>query len=319
MKRMLAGLATIVALLGSAAALGSPAQAVDPSVPPKMSAADKPMVGKTGLKGRPGKTAAASKASLLPAPVFLYNEGHQRLTAPQYAAGLAVNMIISAPYTQANDHSLQELSVADPTEKHSVELGITVDPNLFGDSNPHLFAFWWKNGVPQCYNGCGFVDYAANPINVGDSLAGSVGLQKRLEIQVTSTAWWLRYDNQWLGYYPLTLWSAATPSGPGVTFNQGNYFQVFGEVASLNSATPKTDMGNGQFGTPNTAVPVSARLGSYQLVGQSPSTVVSGLTIGVIPSTASGAYNVYPISTLSFGFGGPGYSATGTLPGTVGS
>lgn len=44
--------------------------------------------------------------------------------------------------------------------RHIVEVGWTVDRELNGDAQPHLFVYHWVDGQATCYNGCGFVQYS---------------------------------------------------------------------------------------------------------------------------------------------------------------
>src|SRR5262249_20252454 len=78
-----------------------------------------------------------------------------------YATGASVKLWRSNPNLDPNDiadsHSLQELAVESVDQLQIVEVGWTVDIVQNGDAQPHLFVFHWVNGIPTCYNGCGFV------------------------------------------------------------------------------------------------------------------------------------------------------------------
>ena len=110
-----------------------------------------------------------------------------------------------------------------------------------------LFTFWWKDNNPKCYNsGCaGWVQYSGSyypgmPISV-DNIGTSY------MIEYWSGNWWVWYKNQWIGYYPGTIWGSSTD------FTYAVIPWYYGEVANSASRTT-TDMGNGLFASnPNSA------------------------------------------------------------------
>ena len=53
-------------------------------------------------------------------------------------------------------HSLAEVSAQSADLQQIVEVGWTVDRLVNGDSLPRIFVFHWINGIPQCYNACGY-------------------------------------------------------------------------------------------------------------------------------------------------------------------
>ena len=253
-------------------------------------------------KGLPPAAHGASKAAKLPFN-FWYNEGAQTHATP--VTGAYANLTPINPATASGDHSLVEIAVSKTGNSGQiVEVGINRDFNLYGDNNPHLFVFSWVNGVGKGYNaaaGSGWVDYAANPINVGANLSSYLGgANKKFGIQYSNAAWWISFDNQWIGNYPGTNWTGASPS---VTFADSTYVQFFGEVASTSSA-PCTDMGNGTLGTTTpTPTPPAARVTSTQYT---PTPNYGNLTYGNFPSVPS-QYAVHSIAVGSFDYGGPGF------------
>lgn len=227
---------------------------VTPSTPPAATSADSAQTGKAGFKGRPntGKSAKdaanSSLAALTGGPYYFYAARSQAATT----TGAYANVYIGKPYLNSNEyHSVSEISVEKTVggTKQIVEVGWNVDTTVNGDSNPHLFVYHWVNGAGTCYNGCGFVDYAPNATNAGATL--TQGSAKSFGIQYDATTptgggWWVSYNGNWVGYFPSSLWTSATPSV--TTYTNSDYVQFFGEVAS-SVTTPCSDMGTGTAGS----------------------------------------------------------------------
>lgn len=287
---------TLGAVLVAVGLLAAPVQAA-PALEPVYATARGPVT-----KGFPGDARGTSKAAKLPWN-FWYNEGAQTFTTP--VTGAYSNFTPISPATASGDHSLVEIAVSKTGNSGQfVEVGINRDFNLYGDNLPHLFVFSWVNGVGKGYNaqaGSGWVDYAANPINAGADLTSYLGgANKKFGIQYSNSAWWVSFDNQWIGNYPGTNWTGASPS---VTFVDSTYVQFFGEVASTN-ASPCTDMGNGTLGTTMpTPTPPAARVTSAQYT---PSPNLAVLVYGNFPSVPT-KYAVHRITDGAFDYGGPGF------------
>jgi hypothetical protein len=317
-------LATLSLVAGATSPIVSaakaPTAASASATPPQSTAKDKVVKGgKVAPKGMPGLESTAqtgasplSLTSCSPTCYF-YNVGNQTVVAD----GAIANLSVSQPYVNSADaHSLEEVAVQSADGKQVVEVGWNVDPGVNGDSAPHLFVYHWVNGSPTCYNGCGWVDYAPTATNAGASLSAVVNTAKPFGIQYFSGNWWVSYDSTWIGYFPDTLWSGATPS---VTFHQSGFIQAFFELAA-GVTTPCSDMGNGILGlNANTG---AARVGSFTLVNPVPSTTAASLTgPSTIPSTASPTYYTAQQasgSVRTFRGGGPGWNSTGTGAGTIG-
>lgn len=228
---------------------------------------------------------------------YWYNVGSQGFsgTLPE---GAFANLTIAKPTLDAGDyHSLAEIATIKTIggQRQIVEVGWNVDPVVNGDSNPHLFVYHWVNGAPSCYNGCGFVDYAPNPINAGATL--SLATSKKFGIQYFSGNWWIAYDTDWVGYFPGSLWTSAGVSG----YTNADNVQLFGEVASSSNVSTCSDMGNALHGTD----PAAALIASTTLINY-PTTSVN---LTVFESTPVGPYAGYTenaLSARSFRYGGPG-------------
>ena len=264
-------------------------------------------------KGMPSKSAPLTSKSGV--NTFFYAAADQTPTAATDT--VYMNGLVANPTLSGANHSLGEVAVhLNGTNPggfgQTVELGWTVDPGVCGSgATPCLFGFWWKNGVPQCYNaGCGWVPYAPSTYTLGQSISGAVGSLKQFAIQHTGNAWWLSYDNVWMGYYPDSLWTGTTMGGagatPAVTFQNIGYYQVFGEVA-YNGATTQPastacgDMGNGALGSSTSPLP--ARWSAVNML-QSGTTVPATLTS---MGNANPTYWYgYAITAQTWRYGGPG-------------
>jgi hypothetical protein len=237
-------------------------------------------------KGNPAvSSASTTKALELDATNYFYNVGSQSAVTD----GFYASVTIAKPVLGAADsHSLAELAVQSADGRQIVEVGWTVDPAVNGDANPHLFVYHWVNGAETCYNACGFVQVSTT-VRPGATLP--VGSAKPFGIQFSDNAWWISYDSEFIGYFPVTLWT-----GAGVaSFSKSGLLQVFGEVASSSTA-PCADMGNGLLGTNAGA----ATLGSI--------TYTNGptVTLNIRAEPAVAYYVVNASSTRTFQYGGPG-------------
>jgi hypothetical protein len=133
----------------------------------------------------------------------------------------------------AGTHSLYEISVQGGVGNGNiVEVGWTRET---GDSAPRLFVFHWIGWNPACYNGCGWVQW--NPNIVPGSVVRP-GTESYMGYVFFEGNWWAWYANQWLGYFPGTLWSG--------TYTQASLVQWFGEIYE-SDPTPESDMGNGNY------------------------------------------------------------------------
>ena len=216
------------------------------------------------------------------------------------AAGGEANFSQHTPYLNTkDDHTLGELAAQSADGNQIVEIGWTVDRGVNGDAKPHLFVFSWVNRIPNCYNGCGFVQYS-NTFRPGQVVAGN-GVSYLYAIEYYQGNWWVYSQNQWLGYFPESIWSSKH-----VTFTQVGLVQWFGEVSSEGGI--KTQMGDGIFGTK----PGSATITNAALITTPTTAKAANLSI---TDTNPTCYNHRSITTTpapppstnnSFAYGGPG-------------
>lgn len=301
-KRGLVSLASVSLLVGGLS-IANPAQAAVPINP----SVNNTVKGKPGLAKGTTKAQRSSGVTTLATTYYFYNVGRQTLTAPDGSTGAYGNFRIQKPYVDSlSYHSLVELAIQSADSQQIVEVGVNVDPGLYGDSNPHIFVGSWKNGVFQGYNASNaqWVDYASNAQNVGASVLADVDVSKSMSYQVDGSGnWWATYNGAWLGYFKASNWT-------GLNFTKGQLHQWFGEVASTEDK-PCADMGNGYLGARTDVVP--ARIGSIALYG---TTTAASVTPATEPSTASSYYNTGVNSATTFRYGGPGWNAAGTAVGT---
>ena len=271
----------------------------------------------------------AGASPALAAVSYYYAGGHQNFTGtlPTY---IIANVTVHAPAldTSKDYHTLAELAiekdvdntsdgVTNPT-RNIVEVGWTVDNIVFGDTNPHLWVGRWVNGVFGGYN-TGFVNcnscVAGQPDNwdAGDTL--TAGTTMRMGAQYCSTGctagWWVwAYINgataEWLGYFPATTWTGATPAV--TTFTDGAQVHAFGEMATETSLGGPgcTDEGDGNFasaGPPATGALIS----SVTLGGIATGSVnITAVSVVTDPTKFNKVDLGTPGNIRSFRYGGPG-------------
>lgn len=280
MRRAL--IVTVLVAVGTAA-LTAPAQAA-----PVNPGAGATTVAQSGIgKGRPPvigdrgtRTAPGTSSLSALAVTYLYGSGYQYATAD----GAYGYFKVARPALAAADsHTLAELAVQSADGQQIVEIGWTVDRSLYGDTNPRLFVFHWINGTPTCYNACGFVRYDTS---IAPGMLLTNGGTYQFTIQHYQGNWWIGLNTKWLGYYPDSRW--------GGTYTKAGLVQWFGEVAA-GSATPCTDMGNGQFASSTTAASIT----SLAFIG-GPAVNISTL------QTHPTMYTALRTSANSLRYGGPG-------------
>ena len=233
--------------------------------------------------GEPAANAAAAATVR-----YFYAGGYHREGPATTAAGARALMTIHRP-TLASDeyHSLAELAITSADQKQIVEVGWTVDRNLYGDSLPRLFVFHWVDGMATCYNACGFVQSGqAEP-----GMVFPTGAQQwpfAINHETNPGRWWITVGFSIVGYFPDSLWDG--------NFTKPGYVQVFGEVAG-NDPTPCTDMGTGVFPTSTTGA----------LINQVNLLPLPGPAVNLTAQTSTpDYYKTIKTGPRSLRYGGPG-------------
>jgi hypothetical protein len=175
----------------------------------------------------------------------------------------------------APEHSLFELAMINPIGAwpgDTIEIGITIDPALNGDRNPHWFVFSWVNGTPQGYNANSkFVSQIGNFWST--SLASLEGTSARVAFQYNASNWWLYLNGVAAGYFPGTEWSGAFTTSLdteafGEVYYDGTFFPgLNGTVSGYNSS------GGGHLSTATVNAP-------YVQSNASPTGFVASILLG---------------------------------------
>jgi hypothetical protein len=142
-------------------------------------------------------------------------------------------------------HSLDELAVqGGEGNGNIIEIGWLTSTEQYGNANPHIFVFHWKNWSPTCYDGCGWQQWSST-YHPGMDLGSAVGKKVYIGYVLYEGNWWAWFDNQWMGYFPGSEWDGK--------YKKTSLIQWFGEVSSANGIPPKTDMGDGAIPSVATA------------------------------------------------------------------
>lgn len=285
---LLVALGAMVAL----AAVSAAARATSAPRPPGSAALTRP------APLAPATPAVPSVAPAVDSPICFFGACFSYVAGRQFAfaSGASVQLWEARPEIDPNDipneHSLQELAVESVDGLQIVEIGWTVDKGLNGDLAPHLFIFHWVDGIPTCYNGCGFV-HTSTAVTPGMKLpSGHLGT---FQIDHVGDRWELSLDGTMFGYFPDSLWGTSV-------FTQPLLIQAFGEVAST-SAPTCNDMGTGKFAES----PASSEISGFKLLGST--TPVDITAPGFLLVTSPDWYTASDATPTSLRLGGPGSGA----------
>ncbi len=270
----------------------------------------------------------AGNAGVQEAPVPPAHSGptslHQYAHAYQYVTnwGAQTNINLWNPYTELNsEFSLGQIWVVGG--RQTLEVGLQKYHDLYGDDETHLFIYSTRDGYQStgCYNNsCGdFVQVSSSiypgvvfgPYSVRGGSQYDVALQWYKDMD--GGAWWLRVGDEWVGYYPRSLYSS-----DGV-LNRADEIDFGGEIIdgrNLNLHT-STDMGSGDFSSAGLQYAAYMRLLRYNYATTAPGTVWStDATYLTTDWSDSECYDIQyfvgsdPDWSAYFFYGGPGYSST---------
>lgn len=182
------------------------------------------------VKGNPFFSGTAVDAPYNYAGAFMSAGG----SIPLFDGGGVVTKIENpAIATASGTHSLFEIAVQGGVGNGNiVEIGWIRN---VGDASPRLFIFHWEGWVPGCYNGCGWVQW--NP-SIVPGMVVNPGSESYMGWVYYEGNWWAWYANQWVGYFPATLWDG--------DYVSASLVQWFGEVYE-SDPTPESDMGDGRL------------------------------------------------------------------------
>ena len=319
----LVALLAVAAWPGAAAAkpasyrcVAAPRVALPPSPPTPLAAPTRPLCG----AGRVPTPAGKREAKLVPEvahPVRQRkdNPGYHYVSYYDYATavGTYADITVAQPTLDARDrHTLGEVAAQSQDGRQIVEIGWTVDPGVNGgdQTQPHLFVYHWVNGVGRGYNCCGFVQQSST-IAPGMTLpVANPPTPHRFTIEQFDGKWWVRYDSEWVGYFPDAEWTAPA-------FTQIGLAQWFGEVADGLDGLQCTEMGDGISGSSPGAATIGASnssgaFGTPFFIDASNHTFRSAPTLSVTPGSG------YTGRATTGGWGGPGpCAASGPPPRTT--
>jgi hypothetical protein len=129
--------------------------------------------------------------------------------------------------------------------------------NINGDWFTHFFIYFNTNGYASQgdnvggYNHTvdGFVQYSST-VTPGARITsisrlGGAQYSASIDVRLWQGNWWIRYGNQWVGYYPASLFGGLRTGG---LENRSEKVTWYGEVVDLPDGVPTTtDMGSGRF------------------------------------------------------------------------
>ncbi|AGL18152.1 neprosin family prolyl endopeptidase [Actinoplanes sp. N902-109] len=246
-------------------------------------------------------TGLLTSVVLVGASLAMPATGAHAQTLTPYSAGVTqtvsdsmvwANFGVAAPAVTPGDYasSAEILVKGGPTGTDSVAIGWTVNLSLNGDSNPHLFVYWTKAGVGQCYNaGCpGYTAYPGATFTAGQAL--TAGTAQRFRLLHDGGAWWFWAGNtagtgEYFGYINDSNWGTAWPTFSTV--------QAFGQV-TVAAAAPTTRMGNGTCADNPSALTIGSL--AYNTATVNPTAF----------ATDSNKYSVTMLSARTMRYGGDG-------------
>ncbi|MGR9053693.1 MAG: neprosin family prolyl endopeptidase, partial [Gammaproteobacteria bacterium] len=244
---------------------------------------------------------------------------HQYAHAYRYVSNLGAETVLNlwSPYVErSNEFSLSQMWVVrgSGADLETVEAGWQEYKDLYGDWRSRLFIYFTPDayGSGGCYNlTCGaFVQYSSSVYIGGafSSYSSAGGTQQEITLRWhkggSNNAWWLRYGNTWVGYYPQNLFDAS-----GLR-NQASVIDFGGEIIDRHVGRHTfTDMGSGYF--PSSGFGYAAYQRSIKYLTTSGSLAdATGLTAS---RTDSWCYDINLVSSTGswgvyFFFGGSGYN-----------
>lgn len=203
----------------------------------------------------------------------------------------------------------------------TVEVGWQEYPARYGDPYPHLFTYYTTNGYTSDGNNIGSYNrdfsgwvQVSTTVTPGMRLSptSTAGVSNQLEVAVSlwlsGGNWWVWYINQWIGYYPGSLFATTglRSSASTVAFQ--------GEVVDETTfSATSTDMGSGAFASAGWGSAAYMRHLAYLSApnGGSPIRYSPSSTVVTNPSCYSHLAQFTsndPNFYSSFFFGGPGYN-----------
>lgn len=186
----------------------------------------------------------------------VHKYAHAYQTVPHFGTEGFINTW--RPFVQwSNEFSLGQLWVVNGSGSglQTVEVGAQTYFDIYGDWNPHLFIFYTTNGYTQGgdnlggYNRdvAGWIQNSAVAfpgMRVSESILNGDQYDLFLKVTLYQGNWWVQVGNEWMGYYPASLYNAAGLQNQAATVDWG------GEIVDDTVSHPEptsTWMGSGHF------------------------------------------------------------------------
>jgi hypothetical protein len=202
-----------------------------PIVRPDLSRLTKTIALKDYLSKRGGAVVNKRRRNQTPADPnpFHYFHGTDSEYVTAYGCDFIMNVwdpsINDPSVAGGDDHSILQTWLQNYDRgTHSLEGGWTVDQNLNGDTQPHIFTYYTTNSYSQDGNNLGgynrtvtgWVQYSnsvfpgslINGISVFDGEQFDVSMKFQLYKEPTNGQlnWWVSVQGIWMGYYPASLY-----------------------------------------------------------------------------------------------------------------
>ncbi|KAG9440831.1 hypothetical protein H6P81_020996 [Aristolochia fimbriata] len=162
--------------------------------------------------------------------------------------GTQATMNVWQPDVSGDKFSLAQfwLTSGPYDQQNSIEAGWTVNPSRYNDNQVHLFAYWTADGYQNtgCYDhDCpGFVQFS-NKVPLGayfNKVSTFGGVQQEITLLTfldDKTNWWLKYGDEFVGYWPNKLFTSLSTKAENVHWG--------GQVLNPDGLMPP--MGSGRF------------------------------------------------------------------------
>ena len=158
------------------------------------------------------------------------------------------------PYTQWSDE-FSLLQILMRRSNQTVESGWQNYRDLYGDWVPHLFLYYTTNGYSANGDNIGgynqdvdgWIQYSSSvypgAVSSPNSVRGGAQYVIFIKYQLYQGNWWLNCNNNWIGYYPASLFSSE-----GLNLQAGK-IAFYGEIvdSSVQTGLTHTDMGSGYW------------------------------------------------------------------------
>ncbi|WP_181790998.1 neprosin family prolyl endopeptidase [Myxococcus llanfairpwllgwyngyllgogerychwyrndrobwllllantysiliogogogochensis] len=200
------------------------------------------------------RSLASATPSARSGPTDLHQYAHTAQGVSNWGAEAIFN--IWSPYTElSSEFSLSQMWVVrgSGSNLETVEAGWQKYRDLYGDDRARLFIYFTPDnyGSGGCYNlSCGAFVQVNNTVSIGggfNNYSVTNGAQYEFKLMWfkdgTTGAWWLKFQDIWVGYYPRTRFDAAG------LMDRADVIDFGGEIIDNRNGNlhTSTDMGGGAY------------------------------------------------------------------------